>query len=210
MRILLTSGPTRQYLDPVRFISNASSGTMGRELAQAILDRGHQVVIVSGPVKVTYPDAAEVINVETTEQMLAECLQQFPDCDGLIGVAAPCDYRPVEVASHKIRKTGEPLVITLVETEDIVATMGKQKRADQWTLGFALETEDAHFRAIGKLQRKLCDAVVINSASAIDSDNNSIEIVNADEQIVMKAEGSKADVAARIMDYVERNLKRGT
>ena len=206
MKILITSGPTRQYLDPVRFISNASSGTMGRELAQAALNAGNSVVVVTGPVKVVYPVAAQVIEVETTDQMLEACLEHFPSCDGLIGAAASCDYRPVEIANHKIRKTGQPLEIKLVETVDIVATLGQMKRPDQWTVGFALETEDAHFRAITKLQKKSCDIVAINSPSAIDSDSNSIEIVNPAGDIVHQVSGSKARVAQSIIQFIEQNL----
>jgi phosphopantothenoylcysteine decarboxylase / phosphopantothenate---cysteine ligase len=208
MKILITSGPTRQYLDPVRFISNASSGTMGRELAQAALTAGNSVVVVTGPVKVVYPAAAHVIEVETTDQMLEACQEHFPSCDGLIGAAAPCDYRPIEIANHKIRKTGQPLEIKLVETVDIVARLGQMKRPDQWTVGFALETEDAHFRAITKLQKKSCDIVAINSPAAIDSDSNSIEIVNPAGDIVHRVSGSKARVAESIIQFIEQNLVR--
>lgn len=208
MKILITSGPTRQYLDPVRFISNASSGRMGAELAQAALESGHDVWIVSGPVKVDYPAGATVIPVETTEEMLAACWQLFPACDGLIGAAAPCDYRPQAVAHHKIRKTGEPLVITLIETDDIVATLGRVKGPHQWTLGFALETEDARFRAITKLQKKSCDAVVVNSPAAIDSAENTIEILAADGSIALQISGSKQVVARAILDYVGDRLAK--
>src|SRR5262245_15178857 len=103
-RILITSGPTRQYLDPVRYLTNASSGRMGRALAEAALQLGHQVVVVSGPVSVSYPAAAEVRQIISTEELLAVCQELFPDCDGAIGAAAPCDYRPVRVAEHKISK----------------------------------------------------------------------------------------------------------
>ena len=93
-RILITSGPTRQYLDPVRYLSNGSSGRMGKALAEAALAAGHEVLIVSGPVEVRYPRAAQVLPVVSTEDMLAACLEMFPDCAGLIAAAAPCDYRP--------------------------------------------------------------------------------------------------------------------
>jgi phosphopantothenoylcysteine decarboxylase/phosphopantothenate--cysteine ligase len=113
-RILITSGPTRQYLDPVRYLTNASSGRMGRALAEAALEAGHGVVVVSGPVEVIYPAAAEVIDVISTEEMLEACRRVFPACDGLVGVAAPCDYRPVRVADGKIQKTGQPLELHLI------------------------------------------------------------------------------------------------
>ena len=100
-RILITSGPTRQYLDPVRYLTNASSGRMGAALAAAAIEAGHQVVVVSGPVEVAYPAGAEVIPVVSTEEMLAACRKVFPGCDGLIAVAAPCDYRPAAVARRR-------------------------------------------------------------------------------------------------------------
>lgn len=103
-RILITSGPTRQYLDPVRYLTNASSGRMGKSLAEAAIEAGHDVVIVSGPVEVKYPATAEVVDVVSTEEMLAECQRLFQQCDGVIGVAAPCDYRPVRVEPQKNRQ----------------------------------------------------------------------------------------------------------
>ena len=191
-KILITSGPTRQYIDPVRYISNASSGLMGSCLAAAAIAQGHDVVVVSGPVNLSYPEKATVVPVVSTEEMLEQCLAIFPECDGLIGAAAPCDYRPVEVANHKIRKSGEPLSIKLVETEDVVARLGSTKRENQWTVGFALETEDARFRALSKLIRKSCDLVVVNGVEAIDSSENSIEIISSEGRIVAHSSGDKA------------------
>lgn len=205
-KILITTGPTREYLDPVRFISNASSGKMGAALVAAAAERGHQVLVVSGPVRVEYPQAARVIWVTTTAEMLQACEDVFPECDGLIGAAAPCDYRALVFSPQKIRKTGEPLQITLVETPDIVATMGKRKRADQWTVGFALETEDPHFRAITKLQQKACDLVVLNGPQAIDSEDNSIQIIAPDGQVISASQGRKIDLAHEILTQIERRL----
>ncbi|HUQ69414.1 MAG TPA: phosphopantothenoylcysteine decarboxylase, partial [Planctomycetaceae bacterium] len=144
-RILITSGPTRQYLDPVRYLTNGSSGRMGRELAAAALELGHEVVVVSGPVSVEYPAGALVRPVISTEDLLAACQELFPKCDGVIGAAAPCDYRPVRVEEHKIAKTGEPLVLNLIETPDVMATLGASKKSGQWLVGFALETDDQRF-----------------------------------------------------------------
>jgi len=98
-RILITSGPTRQYLDPVRYLTNASSGRMGRELTRAVLQLGHEAVVVSGPVEVEYPEGAEVTQVVSTEDLLEASRDLFADCDGLIGAAAPCDYRRVKGAT---------------------------------------------------------------------------------------------------------------
>lgn len=205
-RILITSGPTRQYLDPVRYLTNGSSGVMGSALAQAALQAGHQVVLVSGPVRVRYPSGVKLREVETTQEMLDACLEEFPACDGLIGAAAPCDYQPTTVSKSKLKKTGEPLLLKLVETPDIVATLGKKKRSDQWTVGFALETEDARFQAIGKLQRKLCDLVVVNGVAAIDSPNNEIEILDRKGSVVAAAIGSKQKLAKLIVRVVFEQL----
>src|SRR5207248_1859662 len=101
-RILITSGPTRQYLDPVRYLTNASSGRMGRALAAAALELGHEVIVVSGPVAVDYPHKAEVRPIVSTEELLDTCQELFPTCDGVIGAAAPCDYRPMRVERQKI------------------------------------------------------------------------------------------------------------
>lgn len=202
-RILITSGPTRQYLDPVRYISNASSGQMGRCLVQSALDLGHEVILVSGPVLIEYPQDARLISVVSTEEMLSAATEAFQDCDGMIGAAAPCDYRPIEVANHKLRKTGEVLELKLIETPDVVASLGANKRADQWTVGFALETEDARFRAITKLQRKSCDLVVLNGATAINSSNNNVEIIEPGGNVVESASGSKQHVAERILAVIQ-------
>lgn len=205
-RILITSGPTRQYIDPVRYISNASSGKMGRCLAKAALDLGHEVIIVSGPVEVEYPSECHVVDIVSTDDLMDACKQEFPSCDGLIAAAAPCDYKPIEVADHKIRKTGETLEIKLVETEDVVAHLGSIKSSEQWTVGFALETEDARFRALSKLIRKSCDLVVLNGASAIQSDSNSVEIISDQGKILASESGSKQEVARKVLEVVHNQL----
>lgn len=208
-RILITSGPTRQYLDPVRYLSNASSGTMGSCLAQAALELDHQVVIVSGPVRVKYPQRAEVIDVVSTDDLLTACQKEFTNCDGVIGAAAPCDYQPVEVADYKIRKTGEALVLKLVETTDVMAAFGKQKQPHQWSVGFALETGDARFRALAKLQRKFCDLVVLNGVNSIDAAGTSVEIISPNGDVIGSPSGSKSAVARIILSIVQERLIDG-
>ncbi len=205
-KILITSGPTRQYLDPVRYLTNGSSGVMGSALAQAALQAGHQVVMVSGPVRVRYPSGVKLLEVETTQEMLEACLAEFPNCDGLIGAAAPCDYQPAAVAAQKLKKTGEPLLLKLIETPDIVATLGNKMRLNQWTVGFALESEDARFQAIGKLQRKLCDLVVVNGVGAINSPHNEIEILNPAGEVVLAASGTKQKLAKQIIRVLDEQL----
>ena len=203
--ILITSGPTRQYLDPVRYLSNASSGRMGAALAAAAIETGHRVTIVSGPVSVEYPSEAEVISVVLTEEMLAACRKIFPLCDGLIAAAAPCDYRPASVATQKIRKTGEPLRLELVETPDIVAALSPEK-GGRWIVAFALESEDARARALQKLERKNCDLIVVNGPEALNAADTSVELLDRDGRVLGEFSGSKADVARDVFRVVERRL----
>lgn len=204
-RILLTSGPTRQYLDPVRYLTNASSGRMGQALAEAALEQGHEVTIVSGPVDVVYPPAARVVSVTSTEEMLEKCRELFPACDGLIGVAAPCDYRPVRVEEAKIAKTGQPLVLHLIETPDVVATLGAAK-THQWVVGFALETQDQRLRALAKLEKKSCDLIVLNGPEAMNSLENRVEILDRGGAIVANFAGPKDAVARGIFGVIQQRL----
>jgi phosphopantothenoylcysteine decarboxylase/phosphopantothenate--cysteine ligase len=206
-RILLTSGPTRQYIDPVRYLTNASSGRMGRALAEAALELGHDVTIVSGPVDIAYPEGVKVIDVISTEEMLAAAQSVFPNCDGLIGVAAPSDYRPVKVEPNKIAKTGEPLVLHLVETADVVATLGATKTG-QWLVGFALETEDHRLRALAKLEKKHCDLMVLNGPEAMHAATNNVEILDRDGNVLEILSGPKEHVARGIFAVIERRLIR--
>ncbi len=204
--ILITSGPTRQYLDPVRYLTNASSGRMGRALAEAALAFGHRVTVVSGPVEVSYPRPAEVIGVVSTEEMLSACERVFPHCDGLIAAAAPCDYRPATVALHKISKTGGPLELQLFETPDIVASLARTKRAGQWLVGFALETDDPRLRALAKLEKKSCQLMVVNGPDAMNSQFNHVEIINGQGEILEVLRGTKETVGRGILRTVQTLL----
>ena len=203
--ILITSGPTRQYLDPVRYLTNASSGRMGSALASAALEAGHQVTIVSGPVQVAYPEAAHVVSVVSTEEMLEVCRGLFADCDGLIGAAAPCDYRPVQIESSKIAKTGHPLTLELIETEDVVATLGQQKQ-NRWVVGFALETDDQRLRALAKLERKHCDLIVVNGPEAMHSADNQVDVLDSSGTVIATLAGPKGRVARGILEIIQQQL----
>lgn len=205
-RIVITSGPTRQYLDPVRYLTNGSSGRMGSALAEAALQLGHEVIVVSGPVSVTYPAGAKVIDVISTEEMLEATKQAFATADGLIGAAAPCDYMPRQIEKYKLHKTGDGLQLSLVETPDIVASLGAAKRSDQWVVGFALETEDIRFRAIVKMSRKCCNMMVSNSAEAMNSDENSVEVILQDGSVLGQLFGPKAEVARGILGHIQTHL----
>lgn len=204
-RILITSGPTRQFLDPVRYLTNASSGRMGRALTEAALNLGHEVVVISGPVEIDYPTDATVVSVISTEEMLAASAMEFEHCDGLIGAAAPCDYRPVRVEPHKIAKTGQPIDLHLIETDDVVATLGA-KKGHRWVVGFALETEDHRLRALAKLERKFCDLMISNGTTAISSTENEVEVLTPSGEVLAAIAGSKEIVAKKIVEIVQQRL----
>lgn len=202
-RILITSGPTRQYLDPVRYLSNASSGKMGSALAKAAIAAGYDVVVVSGPVDIQYPAVAEVVAVVTTAEMLAAAVEQFPGCEGVIGVAAPCDFAPVNVAHEKIKKSADRFTLEMTATPDIMQTLGERKRPEQWSVGFALETENARANAVEKLKRKHCDLIVLNDASAIGAEESSIDVIGTDGTSVGQFQGTKSGAAAVIVRAIE-------
>ncbi len=180
---------------------------MGTALADAALAANHDVVLVSGPVEVNYPRAAEVHAVITTEEMLSAARREFAGCDGVIGVAAPCDYRPIRVADQKIVKTGDPLPLHLVETPDIIAALGSEKE-HRWVVGFALESEDHHFRAITKAQRKSCDLMVLNSPSAMNATATDVEVLDPTGQVLAHYRGSKSEVARQIFAVIDELLIR--
>ena len=169
--------------------------------------RGHDVVVISGPVDVAYPVAVRVVNVVSTEEMLAAASEEFEKCDGLIGAAAPCDYRPVRVESHKIAKTGQPIDLHLVETDDVVATLG-QSKGRRWVVGFALETEDHRLRALAKLEKKCCDLMVSNGPQAISAHDNEVEVITPAGDVIAVLKGSKESVATRILAIIEQRLIR--
>jgi phosphopantothenoylcysteine decarboxylase/phosphopantothenate--cysteine ligase len=179
---------------------------MGRALAAATLELGHEVVVVTGPVGVEYPAGATVRPIVTTDELLQACQELFPSCDGVIGAAAPCDYQPVHVEERKIAKTGQGLQLNLIETPDVMATLGAAKRPEQWLVGFALETDDQRFRALTKLQKKSCDMMVLNGPTAMDSVENQVEMLDKSGAVVAAFAGSKEAVARGILEEIERRL----
>ena len=202
MKILITAGPTREYIDDVRFLSNASSGRMGYSLAAAAIAHGHQVLLVTGPVAHQPPPGCEVHRIETTDDLRQRCLELFAGCDGVIATAAVCDYRPKERISGKITKTGHPIVLELVETSDVLAELGSQKN-HRWIVGFALESQDPRNNAMRKLRMKNCDCIVLNDTSAIGSLTNSVEVLSPDAETIAQFTGTKDDVADRLMELIE-------
>ena len=179
---------------------------MGAALASAALDAGNEVIVVSGPVLVDYPAGATVIDVVTTDEMLEKAVSIFSECDGAIGAAAPCDYMPRIVEASKIAKTGQPLVLELVETPDVVATLGQNKRENQWVVGFALETEDRRFRATVKLEKKHCDMIVSNGPQAIDAMTNDVELLDRNGNVIANVRGDKQHVASELIKQIQQHL----
>lgn len=202
MRILITAGPTREYVDDVRFLSNASSGRMGYSIAEAAVKAGHEVILVTGPVDLPVPDGVRVTQIETTDELRQSCLELFPGCDGIIATAAVCDYRPRERVQGKITKTGDPIVLELVETSDVLAELGQQK-AGRWVVGFALESQDPRNNAMRKLRMKHCDCIVLNDTSAISSLENSVEILSPDAETMAQFTGLKTDIAQQLIAFIE-------
>lgn len=205
MRILITAGPTREYIDDVRYLSNASSGRMGYCVAQSALDAGHEVVLVTGPVDLVPPTGCDVRHVVTTAQMRDAAVSAFPDCDGVIAVAAVCDYMPLKRHSGKMTKTGEPISIELIETDDVLAELGAD-RGNRWVVGFALEAENARENALQKLRAKNCDVVVLNSPQAIGADTNDVQLLGAAGETLAHWQGLKADVASELVNWISQNL----
>lgn len=202
MRILVTAGPTREYLDPVRYLSNASSGKMGFSIAAEAARRGHHVVLISGPVELPSPPGVDLVRVVSTKQMLEACLSRFEGCDAAIMAAAVCDYRPVRRAPRKIKRQTRGRSIRLVPTEDICRRLGTIK-GNRVVIGFALEDRNYHRHAEIKLHCKHCDAIVLNRFDVIGADEAEIEFFQLGRGWSKPAAGTKLKVAARIMDLAE-------
>lgn len=204
MRVLITAGPTREYLDDVRYLSNASSGRMGYALAQAALERGWQVLLVSGPVELAPPEGCEFVSVETTAQMRDVCVREFRRCDGVIAAAAVCDYKPRQRVAGKIAKTGGPIVLEMIETDDVLAELGASKDG-RWVLGFALEARNPRENALQKLRRKNCDWILLNAPTAIGAEQNTVELLASDGSTLAQWSGAKRDVAREIVAWLDRS-----
>lgn len=206
-KILITMGPTHEYLDPVRYISNPSSGKMGSALAREAARRGAEVHIVSGPVSAAIlpsPAMAAVHKVTTAEQMLRAVRKLAPQMDCFIFAAAVSDYRMASPAHEKIKRSGNSITLPLVENPDIAQVIGYEKRPEQVTIGFAAETHDVEQNAIGKLQRKRLDAIVANDVAdpriGFDRDENEVTIYLGDETVRHITRRPKAEVAHEIME----------
>jgi phosphopantothenoylcysteine decarboxylase/phosphopantothenate--cysteine ligase len=207
--VLISAGPTREKIDPVRYITNRSSGRMGYALAEAAIRRGAHVLLVSGPTNIAAPNTAEVTRVETAAEMRSALLQQLPQATIVIKTAAVSDYRPKTTAAQKMKRTG-PISLELEPTQDILAELA-QKKTNQLIVGFAAETENILENARKKLARKSLDAIVVNDVSrdgvGFDSDRNAVTILTQDE-VVEVPETTKWEVAQRVLDQVVKLRKR--
>jgi phosphopantothenoylcysteine decarboxylase / phosphopantothenate---cysteine ligase len=202
--MLITAGPTREPVDPVRFLGNRSSGKMGYALAEAALRRGAKVIVVSGPVAIEPPAGAELVSVETAEQMRDAVLARAPGASIIIAAAAVSDFRLRSVAQQKIKRNG-PMTLDLEATPDILAELATRRRAEQLLVGFAAETQNAVENGRLKLRKKGLDAIVVNDVSkpgiGFDSDRNEVTILTADDDVSLP-ETSKSKIAHRILDVV--------
>ena len=210
-RVVVTGGPTREAIDPVRFISNHSSGKMGVAIAAAAWRRGATVSLVAGPLSIAVPVGVKHVGVESTEEMLAAVAGELPEADVLVMAAAPADYRPAEQSATKIKKTGAPLSLELHETPDILAGTVGSRRTGCVVVGFALETNDMLANARRKLHAKSLDIVVLNSAAepgaGFGVDTNRVTILTrGTEQPEELPLLDKRDVADEILDRVEALL----
>lgn len=183
---------------------------MACALTQALINRHHQVTVISGPVNVDYPVQAHVVPVMTTQQMLDACLDHVSGCDGVIAVAAPCDFRPQTYAEQKIKKVDDqPLTLHLQPTPDILAAL-QRANPDAWSIGFALETQNGLQHAVEKKHRKGCDWILLNQASAIGSADTRIQIIDHRDQPREPVWGSKANVAEEIVRQLQAHFMQAT
>ena len=212
--VLITAGPTREPLDPVRYISNRSSGKMGYALAQAAIRQGADVTLVSGPVVLESPAAVDLVLVETAVQMYDAVLERAAHCDIYIGAAAVADYSPMDVKQEKIKKHDTEIRLVLHKTRDILAAVAAQKKPP-FTVGFAAETHDLETHARGKLQDKSLDMIAANwvarDQGGFDSEQNALQVFwSKGQQDIAMAD--KRNVAEQLIQLiVERyNEKRAT
>jgi phosphopantothenoylcysteine decarboxylase/phosphopantothenate--cysteine ligase len=207
-RVLITAGPTREAIDPVRYISNHSSGKMGFALAQAAVEAGAQVTLIAGPVALRTPERVTRVDVESAQQMFDAVMTRITQCDVFIAAAAVADYRPVQAVSEKIKKQNAELTLTLVRNPDIVATVA-QSRPKPFTVGFAAETQNVREYARDKLERKNLDLIVANNVAepgiGFNSDNNAVTVLWRSGELEI-GERSKTLLARELILLIERGL----
>jgi phosphopantothenoylcysteine synthetase/decarboxylase len=203
MRILITAGGTREYIDPVRFISNASSGRMGYALVRASLRAGHKVTLITALTSQRPPKGAKLIEVETAAQMFEAVKKGFEICNCLIMAAAVSDYTPARTAKTKIKKSNKSLILKLKPTTDILKWAGKQKRKKQIVVGFALEDKNLRQNAEIKLKEKNLDIIIANTSAAIGAAKSTVQIKTPDRKWLRFPQATKVTIARQIIREIE-------
>ncbi len=206
-KVIVTAGPTIEAIDPVRYISNFSSGKMGFELARALKEKGAEVVLIKGPTALEAPPGLDrVIEVGSALEMFGAAKEVFADADIFIAAAAVADFRPKKVEKKKIKKDGSKAVIELEENPDIIASLAKEKRGNQWLAGFALESHDAVENAKEKIRKKGLDFIILNSledeGAGFQGDSNKITIIDKENNLTKFELKPKREVAADIVQYL--------
>jgi phosphopantothenoylcysteine decarboxylase/phosphopantothenate--cysteine ligase len=212
-RILVTAGPCREPLDPVRYISNRSSGKMGYAIAQAAADNGASVTLISGPTKLAPPENVEFVSIETTSDLQKAVSSCFAKSDCLIMAAAPSDFRPAQASTKKLKRTSAGLSLALEPTVDILKALAPRKKPGQVVMGFALETDDELANAKKKLKEKKLDLIVLNSAreagAGFEHDTNRVTLLQPGRSPEEWPLMSKKDVAERLIERVAKLLVKG-
>ncbi|MBN8418937.1 MAG: phosphopantothenoylcysteine decarboxylase [Verrucomicrobia bacterium] len=208
MRLLITAGPTREPIDPVRFLSNRSSGRMGYALAEAAHAAGHEVLLISGPVTLPAPSGVQIIRIETAREMFDAVRTHLPGCDSAIFSAAVADYRPAQIIPQKLKKSADTLTLELERTEDILGSVRSQFAFTGFLVGFAAETENLIAHAQDKLQRKGCDLIIANDVSqsgiGFDSLENEVTLCLPDGQTMPLPRQLKTALARELIAHISR------
>jgi len=199
LRFLITAGPTREYIDPVRYISNASSGKMGYALANAARKKGHKVTLISGPVSIRPPFGVRTVRVVSAREMFEAFKEHLPLADIIIGAAAVSDYRPHEAKKDKMKKASRPFNLKLVPNPDILSFASRRKKK-KVLVGFALETQDLLKHAREKLEKKKLDVIIANYPEVIGKNKATVWMIDKDSNIVSMPEDDKNKIAKRIID----------
>jgi phosphopantothenoylcysteine decarboxylase/phosphopantothenate--cysteine ligase len=207
LQFLITAGGTREYIDPVRFISNASTGTMGYELARSALLAGHDVTLITAPANLDTPKGAGVVKVESARDMFEAVKGKFGGCDCLIMTAAVSDYTPAKPARHKMKKSPGAITLKLKPTQDILKWAGTHKRQNQVVVGFALEDRDIKTGAERKLLDKKLDMIVANTPAAIGSQRCEVWIKKAGQEWRRFAEAPKRHIASWLIRTIEQSIR---
>jgi phosphopantothenoylcysteine decarboxylase/phosphopantothenate--cysteine ligase len=206
---LITAGPTREPIDPVRYISNRSSGKMGYAIAEAALDAGHEVILISGPVNLAPPRNAKIVSVSTSDEMFQAVHQYVEDSDVCVLCAAVADYKPAQVSSVKIKKRPEGISIELVPTRDILQSLGRQHARKFVLVGFAAETDHLEANAAKKLREKNCDIIVANDARiAMESDENELLILFRDGETKKISRAPKKILARQLLKIFSNSQQK--